>query len=357
MLTFAGNPVLSTPNGKRLDAALAGLEFMVAIDIYINETTRHADVILPPGWTLADEHVDVFFPQMTIRNVVGWAPPVVRPDENDRPDWEIMLGLAERLGGGPTGMKPLDVAFGFAKRFGYRWSPMKTIDLLLRTGTYGDGFLPWSKGLSLEKLKQHPHGLDLGALEPGVIRRVLHRDRRVHIAPQIFLDAMTRLNGELARVAAGLSQAARTSRAPGAELLLIGRRDLRTNNSWMHNVPSLVSGKLRCVLHVHPDDAARAGLVDGKNAVLESRIYSGEVPIRVTDDMTPGVVSLPHGWGHAAAAPWQRVAADHAGVSINDWSDDAEVESLVGQSILNGVRVRLRAVEGTGVGDRTSTAA
>jgi anaerobic selenocysteine-containing dehydrogenase len=314
-------------------------------------------VILPPGWTLADEHVDVFFPQMTIRNVVGWAPPVVQPGENDRPDWEIMLGLAERLGGGPTGMKPLDAVFGFARRFGYRWTPMKTIDLLLRTGTYGDRFLPWSKGLSLEKLKQHPHGIDLGPLEPGVTRRVLHRDRRVHIAPPIFVEAMKRLNQELAEVATDTPQTVQASGTSGPELMLIGRRDLRTNNSWMHNVPSLVSGKPRCVLYVHPDDAARAGLVDGKSAVLESRIHSAEVPIRVTDEMAQGVVSLPHGWGHTASAPWQRVAADHAGVSINDWSDEAEVESLVGQSILNGVRVRLRAVEGARTGDRTSTAA
>ena len=126
-------------------------------------------------------------------------------------------------------------------------------------------------------------------------------------------------------------------------LLLTGRRDLRSNNSWMHNVPGLVSGRLRCVLLVHPDDAARAGVCDGDTAILENSLHSGEVPVRISDEMRPGVVSLPHGWGHAAAAPWQQVAGANAGVSANDWTDDQQVESVVGQSILNGVKVRLRA--------------
>jgi anaerobic selenocysteine-containing dehydrogenase len=125
--------------------------------------------------------------------------------------------------------------------------------------------------------------------------------------------------------------------------LLVGRRDVRSNNSWMHNLPRLVSGKERCVLFVHSEDAARLGLSDGGTVVLESRVHRGEVPVRITDEVRPGVVSLPHGYGHGASARYQRVAGERPGVSANDWTDDQSVESVVGQSILNGVAVRLRA--------------
>ncbi len=332
LLTFAGNPVLSTPNGRRLAAALERLEFMVSIDLYVNETTRYADVILPPASSLADEHVDVLFPGTAVRNVVRWSPPVVERAAGERADWEILLELTERLGGGPTGRPWMDRALRFAKRFGFRWHPDRFVDLLLRTGPRGDRFIPGGRGLNLRKLRQAPHGIDLGPLEPGVARRVLHRDRKVHLAAAPLLRAMD----EFAR--------ALEPAVNGSDLSLIGRRDLRTNNSWMHNVPALVAGRERCVLFVHPDDAARAGVADGELAVLESRVHSGPLRIRVTDDIRTGVVSLPHGWGHAASAPWQRVAGSHPGVSVNDWTDDQLVESVVGQSVLNGVPVRLSAV-------------
>jgi anaerobic selenocysteine-containing dehydrogenase len=335
LVTFAGNPVLSAPNGRRIDKAVGKLDFMVSIDLYVNETTRHADVILPPAWCLADQHVDVFFGQFSVRNTTGWSPPVVERGQDERADWQILLGLIERLGGGPTGMKPLDTVLKFAKRFGYRWTPYSSIDLMLRTGTYGDKFLPGSKGLSLAKLAKHPHGVDLGPLEPGVARRILHRDKRVHIDAGLFVNAIGTLAEEL--------QSSGTARTDG--LVLIGRRELRTNNSWMHNVASLMRGRERCVLYVHPDDATRLGLVDGSPAMLSSRVFAGEIPVRITDEVTPGVVCMPHGWGHSASAPWQRVAGERPGVSMNDWSDDDEVEALVGQSILNGISVELAAVE------------
>jgi anaerobic selenocysteine-containing dehydrogenase len=213
------------------------------------------------------------------------------------------------------------------------------LDLLLRTGAHGDGLLPkplrfgrFRNGLSLERLSEMPRGADLGPLEPGVTRRILHRDRRVHVDAEPFVAA---LDAWASDPAAGAAQ-------PG-ELLLIGRREVRTCNSWMHNVPALVSGRERCVLLVHPDDAATAGVADGDTAILESRVHTGEVPIKLSDEMRPGVVSLPHGWGHARAAATLRTAGRHPGVSFNDWSDDAETEAIVGQSILNGVPVRLRA--------------
>jgi anaerobic selenocysteine-containing dehydrogenase len=187
----------------------------------------------------------------------------------------------------------------------------------------------------LRKLRDAEHGIDLGPLEPGVTRRILHRDRKMH------LDA-----APLAAAIDALAQSA-PARVDGYELRLIGRRELRTNNSWMHNIPSLVAGRERCVLYVHPEDARAAGLVDGGLAILESRVHDGPVRIQVTDDIRPGVVSLPHGWGHAPSAPWQRVASSRPGVSANDWTDDQLVESVVGQSVLNGVPVRLRAPRAT----------
>ena len=331
LLTYAGNPVLSTPNGRRLAQAIAKLDFMVAIDLYVNETTRHADVILPPAWSLTEDHVDLMFANFMVRNVARWSPPVVARGPDERADWQILLELTLRLGGGPTGNRWLDPLFAVARRLGWHWNPETMAELALRTGRYGDRFLPGSRGLNRRKLEAAPHGIDLGPLETGVRRRVFHRDGKVAVAAGPFLLATSRLAATLA------------APPPEGELLLVGRRELRTNNSWMHNVPAMVAGRERCVLLVHPEDARRAGVSDGERAVLESRVHPGTVRVQVSDEMRPGVVSLPHGWGHAASAPWQRVAASHPGVSANDWTDDQEVEAIVGQSILNGVPVRLRA--------------
>ena len=331
LVTFAGNPVLSIPNGKRLEAALPRLDFQVAIDLYVNETTQHADLILPPAWALAEEHIDLLFPLMSVRNAVRWSPPVVEKRADELHDWEILLGLAKRLGGGPTGMKPVDALLRLAERVGYVWTPTATIDLMLRTGPNGDRFLPWSKGLSLAKLKREEHGVDLGPLEAGVARRVFHADRKVQLTADPLLRNWDALSASL------------DATEPAGTLLLIGRRALRSNNSWMHNIPSLVSGADRCVLFMHPKDASDRGIGDGETVVMESRVHRGEVRVQLTEDIAPGVVSLPHGWGHAASAPFQRVAGQHAGVSVNDWTDESVVEGVVGQSILNGVPVRLHA--------------
>ncbi len=339
LLTYAGNPVLSTPNGRRLGGALEGLDFMVAVDLYVNETTRHADLILPPAWSLTEDHYDLFFAPVAVRNIARVSPAVLPARPGERQDWEILLSLAEGLGGGLTGVRPVDALLRLARRAGLRATPNHLLDLLLRTGRHGDGLLPrplrfgrFRGGLSLSALARLPRGVDLGALEPGVARRVLHRDRRVHVDAPPFLEALDAWAADPA-----------ASAPRDGELLLIGRREVRTNNSWMHNVPAMVSGRERCVLLVHPDDAARAGLSDGDTATLESRVHRGPVPIRISDEMRPGVVSLPHGWGHAPAARTLRTAGSRPGVSFNDWSDDATTEAIVGQSILNGVPVRLSA--------------
>ena len=333
MVTFAGNPVISAPNGRRIAAAFEKLEFMVSIDIYVNETTRHADVILPPCWNLAEDHIDLLFSAVAVRNIARWSPPVVQPEEDEKADWEILLALTERLGGGPLGDVWGDRILRWLGPLGVRFTPTGFLALMLRLGPYGDRFLPWSNGLNLAKLKAAPHGIDLGPLQPGIERRLFHKDKRIHVASACMLEALGGLERDLA------------AKAAENGLVLIGRRELRSNNSWMHNVPALVSGRERCVLYVHPDDATRYAVRDGEMAILESRVHRGQVRVSVTDDMRPGVVSLPHGWGHADSAPWQSVAGRNAGVSANDWVDDAVVEPIIGQSILNGVPVRLGPVQ------------
>ncbi len=341
VVTFAGNPVLSGPNGRRLAAALEQVEFMASIDLYINETTRHADVIMPPAWALSDDHVEVLFPIFAARNVARYCPPVLDKAPGELADWEILRELTERLGGGPTGTPLVDRLLRLARPLGIRWEPTAMASLLLRLGARGDRFMPWSSGLNMKKLREAPHGLDLGPLQPGFERRVLHKDRHVHLAEEPMLAAIDEVVAEL-------------DAAPGeGELLLIGRREQRSNNSWMHNVPSLVSGRERCLLLVHPEDAGRLGIADGDEAMMESRIHRGRVRVHVSDEICQGVVSLPHGWGHGEVARWQKVAGEHAGVSANDWTDDQLVESAVGQSILNGVPVLLEAAaaeQPTGVG-------
>lgn len=334
VLTVAGNPVLSSPNSRRLDAALAGAEFMASVDLYVNETTRHAHVILPPAWSLIEEHIDLIFGSFSVRNVARISAPALERRPGQFADWEILLELCYRLGGGPTGLKPLDAFYRAARHVGYRWRPEQMADMLLRLGPFGDKYLPWSQGLNLRKLRRAEHGLDLGPLKTGIAHRVTHRDKKAHLAAPPLLAAM----GELARELVD---------APAADTLrLIGRRELRTCNSWMHNVPELVSGRPRCLLLVHPDDAERAGVRDGETAILESRVFRGEAPVKISAEMRSGVVSLPHGWGHAAVARWQKTAGAHPGLSVNDWTDDQTVESVVGQSILNGVPVRLMAKAG-----------
>ncbi len=334
MITLAGNPVLSTPNGPRLSKAMEQLDFQVSVDLFINETTRHADIILPPCWALAEHHTEPLAAIFDLRAGIRVSPPVVEKGEDELADWEIMLEIATRLGGGPTGMKMVDAVLRMAGWLGWRFHPRKLLALMLRIGPHGDRFLPWKKGVTLEQAEASPHGVQLGMVREGFAHRIFHKDGKAHIANGPFFDAMADLEREI-------SQRDETE-ADASQVLLIGRRELRSCNSWMHNVKALVAGRDSCVLLVNPIDAERAGLIDGEPAEMESRIFKGDVPVRVSDEVMPGVVSLPHGWGHEPSAPWQTVAGTHAGVSANDWTDDQRVEAIAGQSILNGVPVKLR---------------
>ncbi|MFF5989707.1 molybdopterin oxidoreductase family protein [Prauserella flavalba] len=314
LITSAGNPVLSTPNGARLERALDELDFMVSIDPYLNETTRHADVILPPTVHLERSHYELALANYSVRNVAKYSPPVFRRGSDQRHDWEIVLELATRVLGGGA---PARLLGGLG--------PEAVLELGLLAGPHGLRKL--HKGLSLRSLKQEPHGVDLGPLERRLPGRLATRGRKVNLAPKSYLDDVPRLRGVLER--------------ERPALVLIGRRQLRSNNSWLHNSERLVKGKPRCTLLVHPDDARQRGLGDGDRALLSSASGKIAVPVEVTDAIMPGVVSLPHGWGHHRDGVRLAVATAHAGVSANDVTDEGFVDALTGTAAVSGVPVEL----------------
>ncbi|WP_296281837.1 molybdopterin-dependent oxidoreductase [uncultured Acinetobacter sp.] len=332
-IVYAGNPVLSTPNGKRLAAALENLDFMVAIDHYINETSRFADIILPPASALSEDNTDIFFGNVAVQDVIRWSTPIHPRTTDERLDWEILLEISDRLGHKPTGHFAADSLFNAYRSKGLPFTPEFIMEIALRLGPYGDRFLPTLSKLNRRKVQNTSHGINLGALKPGFKQRIFHQDELIHLDSPEIRQAIKLLDQKL------------NEPIDPQELLLIGRRDLRSNNSWMHNIANLMGGKPRCVLFVHPIDAEKYGLKEGEPALLKNHIHCAAVPVQITNDIREGVVSLPHGWGHTTSAKWQKVAGQHAGVSFNDWTDDQQVESIVGQSILNGVPVRLSAIE------------
>lgn len=325
LLTLASNPVLSVPNGRRLEKALGQLELLVAVDPYLNETTRLAHVILPPTSALERSHYDLVLNHFTVRNVAKYSPPLFPRGDDQRHDWEICLELWARIGGG----RASQLARSVAKRALARSGPEGLLDLMLRSGAHG--LRRGKHGLSLKKLRQAPHGVDLGPLTSRLPERLQTEDRKVHLAPPAFLADLPRLS---ARSEAG--------RREGA-LVLIGRRQLRSNNSWMHNSERLVKGRERCTVLMHPDDARARGLAAGSRATLATNTGSIELPVELSADIMPGVVSVPHGWGHGRAGSRLRVAALHPGVSLNDITDDTAYDALSGTSALTGLPVEVRA--------------
>lgn len=345
MVTVAGNPVLSAPSGARLDSAFAGLEFMVSVDRYLNETTRHADVILPPPRTLQSPHYDFALLNFAVHNYARYSRPLVplgdRPSES-----EVLARLAMAISGQqpPEGRSALEAVdelviagtlgkAGLSERrpelIGDNTTEQR-IDMMLRLGPFGEwnsarepGAEEFPEGLNLQVLLDNPHGVDLGALQPrlpGVLRTA---SKKVELAPPQLLADVERLRGRLADAA--------------PEMVLIGRRQLRSNNSWMHNVAPLVGGSNRCTLHIHPDDVARLGL--NGQAVVKSAAGTLTVPLEPTEEIMPGVVSLPHGWGHGDST--QQVAREHAGVNANVLTDDSLIDAPSGNAVFNGVPVTL----------------
>ncbi len=333
LVTHAGNPVLSTPNGGRLDRALAGLEFYAAIDFYVNETTRHAHVILPPVSPIERDHYDAAFHALAIRNTAKYSPPLFAKPAGAKYDWEIMTELTARMTGG-----------GFKKKLMARaeWAAVKwmgtrgVLDRELKRGPYG------AQGMSVKQLEANPHGVDLGALVPMLPRALRTADKLVHLAPPEVVGDVARLETALAAQGASVGGGAAKATAPGdGALSLIGRRELRSNNSWMHNSERLVRGKRRCTLLMHPDDAMQRGLHDGDRVRVQSRTGRVEVELEATAAMMPGVVCMPHGWGHGGAGVQLRVAKAHAGASINDLTDDLVVDELSGNAAFCGVMVQV----------------
>ncbi|WP_431952938.1 molybdopterin-dependent oxidoreductase [Nocardia lijiangensis] len=313
LVTISGNPVLSTPSGAGLDTGLAGLDFMVAVDFYVNETTRHADIILPPTPALERDHYDLVFRALAVQNTAKYSPAVLPKPAGVRHDWEIFrdLGLAyqrELAGSRSRFAKSLFNAKGLEAQVRLRLSPRRLVDLLLRTGPYR---------LSVRKLRTSPSGLDLGALRTGFADRVRTKDRKIHLLPEMIAT-------DLERLAADLRSDAETD--PELPLRLIGRRHVRSNNSWGHNSGRLVAGKARHHLLMHPQDAARLGLRNGP-ALLRSAVGEIRVDVEQTVDIIEGTVSLPHGFGHERPGLRLGVAARVAGASINDITDPNVLDS------------------------------
>ncbi|MCF5053028.1 molybdopterin-dependent oxidoreductase [Pseudomonas syringae] len=314
LVTVAGNPVLSTPNGRQLEQALDGLEFMVSIDLYINETTRYADLILPSTSALENDHYDTTFNMFAVRNVTRFNRAILPKPAGALHDWEIFVGLAKAFAA-QTGaaLKPT-------------LPPAQMIDLGLRAGVYGDAS---AHKLSVERLADHPHGMDLGPLRPNLAARLKTADGKVQAAPAVILADLARFAAQPLPVA--------------DELLLIGRRHVRSNNSWMHNYHRLVKGKPRHQLLMHPDDLSHRQLSDGQRVRVSSRIGMIEVEVVASLDMMPGVVSLPHGWGHGRPGVQMAIASGQPGASANDLTDERQLDELSGNAALNGVPVQVAA--------------
>lgn len=322
LVTAAGNPVLSTPNGRQLEQALEKLDFMVSVDFYINETTRHAHFILPPTFGLERDHFDLIFYMLAIRNTVKYSLPVFDKPPNARHDWEIFDQLIENIEKIDPTRRP-----SLAKRLLSRWlTPRRSIALGIRLGPRGAGWNPFADKLTLGRILRHPHGIDLGPLAPCLPARLQTRNARIDLLPKALVADLERL------------EQADTASA-GSMLRLIGRRDLRTNNSWMHNSRRMVKGPARCTLLIHPDDAAARALGPGELATVHSRVGEVSLPIEISTDMMPGVVSIPHGWGHHRPGIRLGVAQSHAGVSANDLTDETFLDALCGNAALNGVPV------------------
>lgn len=355
-ITVAGNPVLSTPHSEQLDKALADLEFMVSIDIYLNETTRHANVILPPPSALEKDHYDVGLYVYAVRNIANYSEAVLQKDADALDEWEILVKMGAILQGLGTDVDPAvmdeqtilaavsgavgnstsaisgrdaDEILAMLNKDGRRGTA-RMLDFMLQTGPYGAAFGANPSGLSLDVLLANPHGVDLGALEPRIPEGLRTPTGKIELSPPQLIADLVRLENSMTNVDFN-------------QMLLVGRRELKSNNSWMHNINVLTKGSLACTAHVHPNDAQRLGLQHGSTVRITSRVGSVEAPVEVTDSVREGVVSLPHGWGHGVKGTQMSVAAAKAGVNSNILTDDAVLDPLSGNAALNAIPVTLQS--------------
>jgi anaerobic selenocysteine-containing dehydrogenase len=327
VLTVAGNPVLSTPDGRRLGESLSGLDFMAAVDLYLNETTSHADVVLPPTSALEREQYDLVFHTFAVRNTARFTPPVFEKPEGAMHDWEIFREIALRTAARLDEKKSM--AKALTERASLTVSPTTIVSTLLLTG----------RRTTIRALRSHPEGVDLGPLKPTMPERLQTQDKLIHLAPDLVVADLARLRETIAEM---------VDQGPGSgELVLIGRRHQRDNNSWMHNSERLTRGKPRHQLLMHPEDLAAHGLSDGTRVRVSSRVGEVTTEVRSTEDMMRGVVSLPHGYGHQVTGARMGNASKVAGVSVNDLTDPERLD-ISGNAALNGVPVTvLPAAPGT----------
>lgn len=352
MILLMTNPVRSAANSAQLDEAFSRLDFLVAVDFYINETTRHAHIILPTPSPAEQANYEVGLYLLSVRNVAKWSWPVAPTPPGTPESWEVLSNISARLMGlaeVPAKMVDDFVLRHFAEgavgencpwpgltvdeilaKLDGSVGPERIIDMLLRIGPYGDGFGRRADGLTLAAVQAAVHGIDLGALQPR-LREIINTESGViELAPATMTDDLARLRRHMGR--------------HGGGMVLIGRRDLRCSNSFMHNLPALVKGRDRCTLHVSPADAVRIGLAHGGSACITSRVGSLVAPVEVTDDLMPGVVSLPHGWGHDVGAARLSVAKAHAGVNTNVLTDDRAYDEASGTAVLFGTPVTVEPV-------------
>lgn len=324
MITHAGNPVLSSPNGKQLEAAFEGLDFLVCIDVFLNETTRHADLILPPAAFLEVDHYDFVFNHLATSNNAKYSEALFDPTPGQWYDWQIAKALIK-------GLAPLS---GFKPSRMFRWStPRRLLNLGLMASSYGklSSIGKLFSGLSLGKLRRNPHGIHLGPLQRRLPEALLTKDKKIKLLPDWVPEALAPLRG-------ALDNAVGQSTNPD-EFLLIGRRHLRSNNSWMHNAPGLAKGKNRCTVMISEADAKRLDLIDGQEVAVTSRTGTIRLPAEVTDEMMPGVISIPHGFGHDRVGTKLPVAEASPGVSVNDITDELLLDPVTGNAAFSGQRV------------------
>ncbi|MFD8507023.1 molybdopterin oxidoreductase family protein [Streptomyces sp. NPDC059687] len=354
VIAVAANPVLSAPDGDRLDKALGSLDFMVVVDPYLNETSRHAHVLLPPPPPSRAPHFDFAFNTLAVRNQVRYTRAAVPLEPGRMAETEILARLVLAATGmhvaDPEAVDAMVVDQTLGKAVTEAHSPVhgrdprelaglltgdngpeRRLDMMLRLGPYGDGFGARTDGLSLERLLAHPHGIDLGPLRSRLPQPLKTVSGKVELLPRPIADDLPRLKRALGERADGL--------------VLVGRRHLRSNNSWLHNVPALTGGSNRCTLHIHPSDAERLGLVDGARVRVKGAGGAVTVPVEFTEGIRPGVVSLPHGWGHDRPGTRMSHASLDPGVNVNQLLDGSLLDPLSGNAVLNGVPVELAPLD------------
>ncbi|MBV8139425.1 MAG: molybdopterin-dependent oxidoreductase, partial [Deltaproteobacteria bacterium] len=351
MILLMTNTLRSAANSNELEKAFKQLDFIVALDFYVNETTRYAHLILPTPSPAEQPHYEIGSYGMAVRNFTKWSRPIVPGPEGGPSAWQVLLHLSRELRGmsDKTDRDFDDEMFAqlagamvkktewkdltpdeVVEKCGYKWGPERTIDFLLRVGPFGDGFGRRPDGLTLERVKAAPHGFDLGPLKPRLRELINTRSGRIELAPPEVVKDIPRLRARMAQ--------------PHDGMILIGRRQLRSHNSTTHNLPALMKGRERCTLQISPPDATRLGLKNQGKARITSRVGSVEAPVEITGDLMPGVVSLPHGWGHDAQESGMRVAREHPGVNLNALTDNQVYDEASGTAVVVGTPVTVEPV-------------